>query len=67
MSSAALDNNIDKPVHQHTDLSRQMTVQLSPEQYQRLFFQPTPAKGDLAKRLGTRNPPFRRFVLIRHR
>lgn len=34
-------------------LTRQMTVQLSPEQYERLFFQPTPARGDLAKRLGT--------------
>ncbi|TKA80413.1 hypothetical protein B0A49_01190 [Cryomyces minteri] len=34
------------------DLSRQVTVQMSPEQYERLFFQPTPAKGDLAKRLG---------------
>ncbi|KAK5018826.1 hypothetical protein LTR60_001335 [Cryomyces antarcticus] len=33
------------------DLSRQVTVQMSPEQYERLFFQPTPAKGDLAKRL----------------
>lgn len=33
-------------------LSRQMTVALTPEQYERLFFQPTQAKGDLAKRLG---------------
>jgi len=33
-------------------LSRQMTVAITPEQYERLFFQPTPAKGDLAKRLG---------------
>jgi len=32
-------------------LSRQMTVALSPEQYERLFFQPNaPARGDLAKR-----------------
>lgn len=33
-------------------LSRQMTLQISPEQYERLFFQPTPARGDLAKRVG---------------
>lgn len=33
-------------------LSRQMTVALTPDQYERLFFQPTQAKGDLAKRLG---------------
>jgi succinate-acetate transporter protein len=33
-------------------LSRQLTVQLSPDQYERLFFQPSAAKGDLAKRLG---------------
>jgi len=32
-------------------LSRQVTVQLSPEQYERLFFQPSaPRRGDLAKR-----------------
>ncbi|KAL9076671.1 MAG: hypothetical protein Q9157_003588 [Trypethelium eluteriae] len=33
-------------------LQRQVTVQMSPEQYEKLFFQPTPARGDLAKRLG---------------
>jgi len=33
-------------------LSRQMTMQLTSEQYERLFFQPSQAKGDLAKRLG---------------
>ena len=33
-------------------LSRQYTVALTPEQYEKLFFQPTQAKGDLAKRLG---------------
>lgn len=33
-------------------LGRQMTMQLSPDQYERLFFQPSQAKGDLAKRLG---------------
>jgi succinate-acetate transporter protein len=37
----------------HTnDLSRQVTLQLSSEQYERLFFQPSQAKGDLSKRLG---------------
>lgn len=36
------------------ELSRQVTVQLSPEQYERLFFQPSaPRRGDLAKRFGT--------------
>ncbi len=34
-------------------LSRQITMSLSPDQYERLFFQPTASKGDLAKRLGT--------------
>ena len=36
------------------DLSRQVTLQLTPEQYERLFFSPTPARGEtqLAKRLG---------------
>lgn len=33
-------------------LSRQMTVPISPEVYERLFFQPTAPQGDLAKRLG---------------
>ena len=33
-------------------LSRQVTYSLSQEQYERLFFQPSQAKGDLAKRLG---------------
>lgn len=33
-------------------LSRQVTVTLAPEDYERLFFQPSPARGDLAKRLG---------------
>lgn len=36
------------------ELSRQVTVALSPEQYERLFFQPSaPRRGDLAKRFGT--------------
>jgi len=38
--------------HHQNSLARQMTVALSPEQYERLFFQPNQAKGDLAKRLG---------------
>lgn len=34
-------------------LSRQLTVALTPEQYERLFFQPSaPRRGDLAKRFG---------------
>lgn len=33
-------------------LSRQVTVALSPEQYERLFFQPSAPRGDLAKRFG---------------
>lgn len=39
-----------------SDLNRQMTtltMQLSADQYERLFFQPEKAKGDLAKRFGT--------------
>lgn len=36
-------------------LSRQVTVSLSSEQYERLFFQPSaPHRGDLAERFGTR-------------
>jgi uncharacterized protein len=33
-------------------LNRQYTVSLTPDQYERLFFQPTAPKGDLAKTLG---------------
>lgn len=34
-------------------LDRQMTVTLSPEQYERMFFQPSaPRHGDYAKRFG---------------
>lgn len=39
-------------IHSNNDLTRQMTIPISPEVYERLFFQPTAAKGDLAKRLG---------------
>ena len=42
-------------------LSRQITLNLSADQYERLFFQPSGAKGDLAKRLGT--APLRRYSL----
>jgi len=35
-------------------LSRQVTITLSPEQYERMFFQPEPPRhGDYAKRFGT--------------
>lgn len=30
-----------------------VTMQLSPEQYERLFFQPEKPKGDLSQRFGT--------------
>lgn len=33
-------------------LQRQVTISISPEQYERMFFQPSPARGDLSKRLG---------------
>lgn len=50
------DIHHEKPYTQHIntgpDLSRQITLQLNADQYERLFFQPTSAKGDLAKRLG---------------
>ena len=51
-------NGVDKEGGQWThdthrnSLSRQMTVALTPQQYERLFFQPTAAKGDLSRRLG---------------
>lgn len=35
------------------ELTRQVTLNLSEAQYERLFFQPNQAKGDLAARLGT--------------
>ena len=48
-------NNVagEKALNSHgSDLSRQVTLQLSSEQYERLFLQPSQAKGDLSKRLG---------------
>jgi hypothetical protein len=53
MSSHNSEHINDKPTLGHNELSRQMTLQLSPDQYERLFFQPSAPKGDLAKRLGT--------------
>jgi len=52
MSSNASENFHDKAIHGRSELTRQMTLQLSPDQYERLFFQPSAPKGDLAKRLG---------------
>jgi len=40
-----------------TELSRQVTLQLSHEQYERLFFQPSAAKGDFAKIFGKSGHP----------
>jgi hypothetical protein len=48
--SSSPDLNDKSPASNH--LERQITLQLNSEQYERLFFQPTQAKGDLAKRLG---------------
>lgn len=50
MSSDAIGGG--KPTNEHHELARQVTLQLSADQYERLFFQPSAAKGDLAKRLG---------------
>jgi hypothetical protein len=48
------EHNGQNIVGNGAELSRQVTVQLSPEQYERLFFQPSaPRRGDLAKRFGT--------------
>jgi hypothetical protein len=49
-------------------LSRQVTVALSPEQYERLFFQPSaPRRGDLAKRFGTFGVSNASTVVLTHR
>lgn len=42
----------EKSYSSHAELSRQITLNLSPDQYERLFFQPSAGKGDLSKRLG---------------
>lgn len=52
MSSNSEINEKPNQGFENNALSRQYTVQLSSEQYERLFFQPTAAKGDLSKRLG---------------
>jgi len=46
------NHSFDKNAGNGNHLERQVTVSLTPEQYERLFFQPNVAKGDLAKRLG---------------
>lgn len=49
------NHQINKTTSSDSDfspLNRQYTVNLTPDQYERLFFQPTQAKGDLSKRLG---------------
>lgn len=55
MSSEFLEthNGNGKNENIHNELARQMTLSLSPDQYERLFFQPSAAKGDLSRRLGT--------------
>ena len=58
--TAAYDHKMEEVEHTMSNghsngapLSRQMTVALTPEQYERLFFSPTGAqRGDLTKRLG---------------
>jgi hypothetical protein len=45
-------DKIEQTYSNDNRLSRQVTYQLSAEQYERLFLQPSAAKGDLAKRLG---------------
>lgn len=53
------------PGRDETPLSRQLTVNLTPEQYERLFFQPSaPRNGDFAKRFCTLAPPC--LLLVRH-
>ncbi|KAA8576426.1 hypothetical protein EYC84_006551 [Monilinia fructicola] len=50
------DAHHEKPYTQHInsgpDVSRQITLQLNADQCERLFFQPTSAKGDFTKHLG---------------
>ena len=52
------DDNLEHKMEFNTQtndaspLSRQMTVTLSPEQYERLFFQPGQPKGDFSRRFG---------------
>ncbi|KAG9833826.1 hypothetical protein KCV05_g12091, partial [Aureobasidium melanogenum] len=53
MSTEKIDHSMmeDQASGNGAPLSRQMTVALTPEQYERLFFQPEgPRRGDLSKR-----------------
>ena len=51
--SAYKDIEADHASSNGNPLSRQVTVNMSQEQYERLFFSPTgPSRGDFAKRLG---------------
>ena len=52
MEHELIENHSNHSQDNGAPLSRQMTVNLSPEQYERLFFQPSAPRGDLAKRLG---------------
>jgi len=55
MSTEKIDHTFaeDQASGNGAPLSRQMTVALTPEQYERLFFQPEgPRRGDLSKRFG---------------
>lgn len=55
MSTEKIDQTFteDQASGNGAPLSRQMTVALTPEQYERLFFQPEgPRRGDLSKRFG---------------
>jgi hypothetical protein len=55
MSTEKIDHTMteDHASGNGAPLSRQMTVALTPEQYERLFFQPEgPRRGDFSKRFG---------------
>jgi len=51
-TSPKMTDTLDKSAN-GASLERQVTLTLTPEQYERLFFQPSaPARGDYAKRFG---------------
>lgn len=56
MEHEKIDTHQMEDANDSTDgapLGRQMTITLSAEQYERMFFQPSgPSRGDLAKRFG---------------
>ena len=52
MSGSDYEDKVQESAGHGESLARQITMSISPEQYERLFFQPTPARGDLSKRLG---------------